>query len=81
MRSATSFIPWYSCATPKPATASPFQSERSGKSSSSTSRQATCVYGESREIPNTLTPASSNSSLLSRRSSISSVHVDDQSNR
>ena len=45
-------------ATPKPCVASPFQSESSGKSSSSTCAQAMCVHGESREIPNRRTPAS-----------------------
>jgi len=40
-----------------------------------------CVHGESREIPIGCTPASSNASLLSRRSSSSFVQVDDQSKR
>jgi hypothetical protein len=39
------------------------------------------VQGESREIPNVLAPVASNSALLSRRSSISFVQVDDQSKR
>jgi hypothetical protein len=40
-----------------------------------------CVQGESREIPNARTFAASSSELLSRRSSISLVQVDDQSKR
>jgi len=40
-----------------------------------------CVQGESRETPNGRTPAASNAALLSRRSSISFVQVDDQSKR
>jgi hypothetical protein len=43
--------------------------------------QAMCVHGESREIPNGRVPAASNSALLSRRSSISLVQVEDQSKR
>ena len=62
-------------------TASAFQSERSVKFRSSACIQAMCVQGESRETPKRCTPASSNSALLSRRSSISFVQVDDQSKR
>jgi hypothetical protein len=40
-----------------------------------------CVHGESREIAYGRTPAASRSALLSRRSSISFVQVDDQSKR
>ena len=43
--------------------------------------QAVCVQHESREIANGVTPACSNSALLSRRSSSSLVQVDDQENR
>ena len=43
--------------------------------------QAVCVQQESREIANGVTPACSNSSLLSRRSSSSFVQVDDQAKR
>jgi hypothetical protein len=39
------------------------------------------VNGESREIPYGFTPAAAKSSLLSRRSSISAVHVPVQSKR
>ena len=75
-------MPWKSSISmPKPATASPFQSERSGKLSSSTSRHATCEYGESRETAKTDVPAAPNSSLLSRRRLSSSVQVADQSKR
>jgi hypothetical protein len=62
-------------------TASAFQSESSGKLRSSVCDHAMCVHGESRETPKTRTPAFSKSRLLSRRSSISSVQVDDQSKR
>ena len=65
----------------KPCIASAFQSESSGKFRSSVWLQAMCVQGESREMPNTRTPARSNSALLSRRSSSSCVQVDDQSKR
>jgi hypothetical protein len=41
--------------------------------------QATCDQGLSREIPNTVTPASSNSRFLSRRNENSCVQVVDQS--
>jgi hypothetical protein len=74
-------MPLNSCATPKPVTASPFQSESSGKFRSSACAQAIWVHGESREIPNVRVPVYSNSVLLSRRSSISLVQVDDQSKR
>src|SRR5262249_23738158 len=70
-----------SCPTPKRWVASPFQSESSPKSRSSACAHETCVHGESREMPNGRTPARSNSALLSRRSSISFVQVDDQSKR
>ena len=80
-RSETSFRPRKSKATSKPRVASPFQSESSGKSRSSACIHATCVHGESREIAYGCTPAARNSSLLSRRSSISFVQVDDQSKR
>ena len=60
---------------------SAFQSESNGKLRSSVCDQAMCVHGESRETAKTFTPASANSVLLSRRSSSSSVQVDDQSNR
>lgn len=43
--------------------------------------QARCDHGLSREMPSTLTPLSSNSALLSRRRSSSSVQVLDQSKR
>jgi hypothetical protein len=65
----------------KAATASPFQSERSGTSRSSASCQARCDQGLSREIPSAVTPAPSKSGLLSRRSVSSSVQVLDQSKR
>ena len=81
VRSATSFMPLNSCVTPKPRTASAFQSESSPKSRSSTCIQAMCVHGESREIASGRTPAASNSVLLSRRSSISLVQVPVQSKR
>jgi hypothetical protein len=81
VRSATPLMPRYSCATPNPSTASPFQSESSANGSSSTWLHAMCVYGESRETPAMRTPAASNSALLSRRSPNSSVQVDDQSKR
>jgi hypothetical protein len=48
---------------------------------SSACDQEMCVHGESREIPYTVTPSSSNSALLSRRSSNSFVQVPDQSKR
>ena len=60
---------------------SAFQSERSGTFRSSACSQATCDQGESREIPNARAPSASSSGLLSRRSSISLVQVDDQSKR
>ena len=66
---------------PKPRTASAFQSESSGKFRSSACVQAMCVHAESREIPYGWTPAAASCSLLSRRSSISFVQVDDQSKR
>src|SRR5215213_1856827 len=81
VRSATSWKPRNSCATPNTLTASPFQSESSGKFRSSACIHAMCVHGESREIPAACTPACSNSVLLSRRSSISLVQVADQSKR
>ena len=59
----------------------PFQSEISGTSASSTSFQARCDQCESRETPNTRTPARSNSGLLSRRRRSSCVQVGDQSKR
>ena len=80
-RSDTSRRPRWSIATSNPCVASPFQSERSGKSRSSACVHATCVQGESREIAYGWTPAARNSSLLSRRSSTSCVQVEDQSNR
>jgi hypothetical protein len=80
-RCETSFSPRKSKATSKPRVASAFQSERSGKSRSIACVQATCVYGESREIAYGCAPAARNSSLLSRRSSSSFVQVDDQSKR
>ena len=80
-RRATSFSPRNSNATPKPRTASAFQSDTSGKLRSSVCAHAMCVHGESREMPNGRTPAASNSALLSRRSSSSFVQVDDQSKR
>src|SRR5919198_2084174 len=76
VRSATSSMPRKECATSKPHTASAFQSESSPKSRSSACAQAMCVHGESREMARGLTPASSNSCLLSRRSSISFVQVE-----
>ena len=66
---------------PNASDASPFQSESKGKSRSSACFHAMCVQGESREMPKARTPASSSSVLLSRRSSISFVQVDDQSKR
>ena len=48
---------------------------------SSACRHATCDHGLSREIPKAVTPAASNSALLSRRSVSSSVQVLDQSKR
>ena len=66
---------------PKAATASPLKSDRSGNVRSSVCDQAMCVQGESREIANGRTPTASNSALLSRRSSISLVQVEDQSKR
>lgn len=76
MRSATSRMPRRSCAMPKPRTASAFQSDRSSTPSRSSAwLHAMWVYGLSREIPYGFTPAATNSSLLSRRSSISAVHV------
>ncbi len=80
-RTATSCIPRYEREIPNPRIASAFQSDSSGIVRSSACIQATCVHGESRDTPNALTPASSSSALLSRRSSISSVQVEDQSKR
>jgi len=80
-RSAMSLKPLNSCATPNARTASAFQSERSPKFRSRAWVHAMCVHGESREIPIGWTPTSSNSALLSRRSSNSFVQVDDQSKR
>ena len=51
VRRATSRMPRKSCPTPNPRTASPFQSERSGKFRSSACAQARCVHGESRDTP------------------------------
>ena len=68
-------------ARPESRVASAFQSEMSGTSRSSACVQATSVYGESRETLKVWTPASSNSALLSRRSSTSLVQVDVQANR
>src|SRR5262249_27593293 len=81
VRCATSAKPRNSCAIPNAFTASAFQSDSSGKLRSSACDQETCVQGESRDAPKTRTPASANSALLSRRSSISLVQVDDQSKR
>ena len=81
LRRETPFIPRYSCAMPNPSVASPFQSDKSGNSKSSAWAHAMCVYGESREMANGWTPASSNARLLSRRSFSSSVQVALQSNR
>ena len=81
VRSATSLSPLWSCAMSSAWTASPFQSERSGTSRSSASRHARCDQGLSREIAYGVTPAASNSALLSRRSVSSSVQVLDQSKR
>ncbi len=72
-------MPRYSWAIPKPRTASPFQSDSSGKVRSSTCVQAACDQGLSREIPNTRTPAPSNSLFLSRRVVSSSCQVPVQS--
>ena len=67
---------------PNPRTASPFQSDRNWISSRSSAwLQAVCVQHESREIAYGVTPASSNSALLSRRSWSSFVQVEDQANR
>jgi len=66
-------------ATPKPWTASAFQSESNPKLRSSACIHEMWVQGESREIPSGFTPARSNSSLLSRRISISFVQVAVQS--
>src|SRR5512133_3490049 len=75
-------MPRNSWATPKPRVASAFQSERNWISSKSSAwLHAVCVQGESREIANGVTPASSNSGLLSRRSSSSFVQVDVQAKR
>src|SRR4051794_22068785 len=81
VRSAISLKPRNSCATPNACTASAFQSESSGKFRSSACIQEMCVQGESREMPIARTPACSNFSLLSRRSSSSLVQVADQSKR
>jgi hypothetical protein len=67
---------------PNPRTASPFQSDRNWISSRSSAwLQAVCVQHESREIAYGVTPDSSNSALLSRRSWSSFVQVEDQANR
>lgn len=67
---------------PNARTASPFQSDRNWISSRSSAwLQAVCVHDESREIAYGVTPASSNSALLSRRSCSSFVQVDDQAKR
>ncbi len=69
-------MPRRSWAMPKPRTASAFQSDKSSTHSRSSAwLHAMWVNGESREIPYGLTPAASTSALLSRRSSISAVHV------
>jgi hypothetical protein len=81
VRAATSCNPRCSKPMPKARTASPFQSERRPKLRSSACVHATCVHGESREMPTGWTPAASKSALLSRRSSSSFVQVADQSNR
>jgi len=67
---------------PNPRTASAFQSDRNWISPRSSAwLQAVCVQGESREIAYGVTPAPSNSALLSRRSWSSFVQVDDQAKR
>src|SRR5262249_5249790 len=81
VRSATSAKPRNSCAIPNAFTASAFQSESRGKFKSRACDHEMCVQGESRDAPKTRTSASANSALLSRRSSISFVQVDDQSKR
>lgn len=81
MRRAMSRMPRYSDATPNARVASPFQSDRRGKFSSSTSAQARCDHALSREIAYSLMSASSNSAFLSRRRENSSVQVADQSYR
>ena len=81
LRSDTPSRPRKSCATSKPLVASPFQSESSGTSMSSACAHAMWQYGESREMPYAVVPASSKSALLSRRSVSSSVQVPVQSKR
>ncbi len=80
-RLATFRKPRNSWPIPNARTASPLKSESSPKFRSSAWVHAICVHGESREMPTGWTPSSSNSSLLSRRSSSSFVQVDDQSKR
>jgi len=82
VRIDTSAISHGSTATPKPRVASPFQSERSGISSTpSACAHETCDHTESREIAKTRIPAASKSTFLSRRSFSSFVQVGDQSKR
>jgi hypothetical protein len=81
VRRATSLNPRNSWPIPNAAIASALKSESSPKFRSSACVQAMCVHGESLEMPIGWTPASSNSVLLSRRSSSSFVQVDDQSKR